>query len=250
MSAAILKSFATWLAEEGIHASDDDTSVLRTLKIPRVSKEGRWPYTDDEIKLILRIAKEGPHGARDSAILLTQLSSGGPRLNELRELRLGDIDFQRRAITFRGETSKSNVTRTARLDPAASAALDSYINDWRPPSADDHVFLTLAGKPFTYSGFGNLFARLRDRLRAAGMKGFRSHRGRHTWATNGHRVGMSPFDLQQEGGWKDLAMVRRYTKNRPFEELQRMATPFTGLFGADARRVSRRRDQSLIQEVS
>jgi integrase len=142
------------------------------------------------------------------------------------------------------------VTRVARLDPAAAAAIDSYIKDYRAPSASDHLFLTASGRPFSYAGFGNLFARIRDRLRKEGMPGFMSHRLRHTWATNGHRVGMSPFDLQQEGGWKDLEMVRRYTKNRPFEELERLPTPFTGLFGSTRRSVSARPNLSPISRIS
>ena len=35
------------------------------------------------------------------------------------------------------------------------------------------------------------------------------------------------FDIAAEGGWRDLKMVQRYTKNRPFEELQRLPTPLS-----------------------
>jgi hypothetical protein len=42
-----------------------------------------------------------------------------------------------------------------------------------------------------------------------------------------HRAGMSVFDIAAEGGWRDLKMVQRYTKNRPFEELQRLPTPLS-----------------------
>lgn len=38
---------------------------------------------------------------------------------------------------------------------------------------------------------------------------------------------MSLFDIQAEGGWTDLGMVRHYTQNRPFEELQKMPTVLT-----------------------
>jgi hypothetical protein len=38
---------------------------------------------------------------------------------------------------------------------------------------------------------------------------------------------MSVFDIAAEGGWRDLKMVQRYTKNRPFEELQRLPTPLS-----------------------
>ena len=39
--------------------------------------------------------------------------------------------------------------------------------------------------------------------------------------------GMTVFDIAVEGGWRDLKMVQRYTKSRPFEELQRLPTPLS-----------------------
>lgn len=47
--------------------------------------------------------------------------------------------------------------------------------------------------------------------------------------------GMSVFDIQAEGGWRDIKMVERYTKSRPFEELQRLRTPLSGVLGKRAR---------------
>jgi len=38
---------------------------------------------------------------------------------------------------------------------------------------------------------------------------------------------MTVFDIAAEGGWRDLKMVQRYTKNPPFEELQRLPTPLS-----------------------
>jgi len=52
-------------------------------------------------------------------------------------------------------------------------------------------------------------------------------RSRHYWATSAHRAGMTVFDIAVEGGWRDLKMVQRYTKSRPFEELQRLPTPLS-----------------------
>jgi integrase len=83
----------------------------------------------------------------------------------------------------------------------------------RPP------FLTEEGKPFSLPGFKNYLARLGDRFKAAGIENWMAHRSRHYWATSAHRAGMSVFDIAAEGGWRDLKMVQRYTKNRPFEEL-------------------------------
>jgi hypothetical protein len=41
--------------------------------------------------------------------------------------------------------------------------------------------------------------------------------------------GLSIFDVQEQGGWKKLDMVRRYTKRRPIGELRRMPTRLAGM---------------------
>ncbi|HEV8535388.1 MAG TPA: hypothetical protein VGR87_06660 [Candidatus Limnocylindria bacterium] len=63
----------------------------------------------------------------------------------------------------------------------------------------------------------------------AGVDGFACHRLGHTWATNAHRVGLSIFDIQEQGGGKKLDMVRRYTKSRPIGEPRRMPTSLAGM---------------------
>jgi len=76
--------------------------------------------------------------------------------------------------------------------------------------------------------------RLGDRFEAAGIPNWMGHRARHYWATSAHRVGMTVFDIAAEGGWRDLKMVQRYTKARPFEELQRLPTPLSAVLGKRA----------------
>jgi integrase len=66
-------------------------------------------------------------------------------------------------------------------------------------------------------------------LAARGVEHWMAHRCRHYWATSNHRNGMTIFDIAAEGGWKDSEMVRRYTHDRPFEELQAMPTALTAM---------------------
>src|SRR5713226_10507512 len=71
LAAATLKSFATWLSNEGIWADPDGSSVLSTVKIPKVPEQGRPPFDDPELATIVRVAGTGPNGARDRAIITT-----------------------------------------------------------------------------------------------------------------------------------------------------------------------------------
>ncbi len=130
---------------------------------------------------------------------------------------------------MRAETSKSDTKHEIPLDPMAAAALDTYINDWRPPSSSPVLFLTESGDPFTYRRFCSMAQRLRDQMAEAGIANFCVHRMRGTWATNAHRKGHSPKDIQQQGGWKTMDMVMRYTKGRPMAELKRLPSPLASI---------------------
>jgi integrase/recombinase XerD len=239
LAAATLKSFATWLAEVGYLATPLGGSVLATVKTPRVDRH-RNPYTDEEVRKMIKLLNVGTQRtrARDKAVVLTLLGTG-LRLNELRELRLQDTHIERPIeesfVVVQAETSKSRESRKVRLDRLAAEAVHQYVKDWRPNRhPDGPLFLTEEGQPFSLQGFKTYMGRLGDRFEAAGIPNWMAHRARHTWATDAHRVGMSVFDIATEGGWRDLKMVQRYTKARPFEELQRLPTPLSGVLAKRA----------------
>lgn len=233
LAAATLRAFASWLHTTGITPSSDGRHVLAGVPIPRVDRE-RTPFTDREYELVLRTLASASHRtrARDRALVLTLLATG-LRLNELRELCLPDVHIERPLersyLVVREETSKRTANkgdREVRLDPIAATALHNYITGWRPPARPDGpVFLTEGGKPFTYEGFKSYMARISDHLESAGVRDFMAHRCRHFWATTAHRAGSTETDLAQEGGWVNGSpVIKRYTKHRPFAELQRKPT--------------------------
>lgn len=150
----------------------------------------------------------------------------GLRASELIGLRLNDLDFEQRLINVAGVNSKSGRTRDVTMVREVAAALDAYLADERPKAdaEDEPLFVTERGRAFTRSGVTQLFDRLKART---GIRGLCAHICRHTWATNFRRAGSGDvFDLQGEGGWSDLRMVRRYSKMRPLEERRRAPSPF------------------------
>src|SRR5438093_2952607 len=60
IAAAVLKSFASWLAEMGYLATPLGGSVLAMVKRPRVDRQ-RTPYTDDEVRRMIRSVSAGSH---------------------------------------------------------------------------------------------------------------------------------------------------------------------------------------------
>jgi integrase len=55
----------------------------------------------------------------------------------------------------------------------------------------------------------------RNALKRAGVTDCRWHDLRHTWASWLIQNGTPLFDLQEMGGWKPAAMVRRYAHRAP-----------------------------------
>jgi integrase len=55
----------------------------------------------------------------------------------------------------------------------------------------------------------------RNALKRAGVTDCRWHDLRHTWASWLIQNGTPLFDLQEMGGWKSAAMVRRYAHLAP-----------------------------------
>lgn len=237
---AYLKSFASWLAEERI-VHNAGVSIFAGVKTPRVPREGRMPLDDAEIDRVWQVINSQPteYRYRDAALIWLMFSTG-LRRNEARELLLEDVHLDPRGpnwIEIRWHTSKGRKTRRVTFGRLAAKALVDYIDNHRPTyqgKAAEPLFLTAAGKPFKDGGFVSWLGRLSDLFEANGIKDWKAHRMRHTWATWYHRgsrdTGKTVYDLKREGGWEDLSIPLRYTHDRPWEELASMPTPIEAIY--------------------
>ena len=231
---AYLKSFASWLSDERYLPGP---SVLARMKMPRVPTEGRLPLDDTEIEAIQRVLAAKPNRTRfrDTALFFLLFSSGVRRAEAcglLLEDVVMDIGQRKGFLEVRAITSKGMTYRRIRLGRMAVDALHKYIEDGRVPfkgSGREPLFTTEAGKAFKPGGFQSWLSRLSDEFEEAGIRDWKAHRMRTTWATWFHRgsdvSGATVYDLKREGGWKDLSTPLRYTKDRPWEELAAMPTP-------------------------
>ena len=224
---AYLKSFASWLADERILRSDVGTSVLASVRTPRVPSEGRMPLTDEEVdRLWDAIRSESAiHRCRDAALVWllfedAHLDPRGPNW-----------------IEIRWHTSKGRKTRRITFGRMAAKAIAEYIDHDRRTytgRGPECLFLTMEGKGFTETGMQSWLARLTDLFEAHGIRGWMAHRMRHTWASWYHRgsreTGKTVYDLKLEGGWNDLNIPLRYTHDRPWEELRDMPTSIEAIY--------------------
>jgi integrase/recombinase XerC/integrase/recombinase XerD len=226
-----LRAFFSWLQREGYTADN----ILGQLRPPKVPQKMVQVLTQDEISRILScIDHDTSSGSRDLAIIVTFLDTGA-RLSELTGLHMSDAYIDEGYLKVMGKGSKE---RMVPVGNTARRALQRYVFHFRPDPLypdQDHLFLTLEGKPMTGNGVKLVFQRLAHK---SGVRRLHVHLCRHTFATNYLINGGDVFSLQQILGHTSLEMVKRYVtlasaqvrvQHRKFSPMDRMNLGRVGL---------------------
>jgi integrase len=132
-------------------------------------------------------------------VVLFALATGLRQRNIL-DLTWDRVDLDRRVATIEGHDTKNGEALGVPLNEVAVAVLERQLGKHRR-----HVF-TYRGKPLRTA---NTRA-WRAALKACGIRDFRWHDLRHTWATWLRQNDVPTWVLQELGGWKSESMVRRY----------------------------------------
>ena len=165
------------------------------------------------------------------ATAIKLLPYSGLRLNELCQLRLGDVQAVRAegkdVLTLR-IVGKGKKTRSVPLLPAGDALLREYLTvqkplqhktDVRSWSESRRNALPLfsssktPSKPISAKLVERYIRTLRDSLKAIGVKlpKLTAHKFRHHFVTELHRNGLRDLDLAIIAGHENLSTTRRYT---------------------------------------
>lgn len=217
-AAVVLKGLGKFCEEFSIL---DDNPVAK-LKVPKPPEDVRQPLKDDEVKRLLLAAgdaKRPAKAARDQALVALILDTA-IRFNEVRQLELDDVDFERRIITVRSVTSKGKRrSREIRIGATVMRYLDRYVKDYRPGTRPE-LFLTVDGKPLRRGGLDTLF----DRLSESSGVDFSAHILRHTSLTNDRRAKVDLIAIGTKAGWSARSlpkMAHRYTARTEVDESPR-----------------------------
>lgn len=124
----------------------------------------------------------------------------GLRAGNIVGLQWANVDMENRIAMVHGDEVKNGESLGIYLNADAMAVLDSLKGKHKT-----HVF-SYRGKPINQP---NTKA-WREALKRAGIKNFRFHDLRHTWASWHVQNGTPLFAVQEQGGWKSPQMVRRY----------------------------------------
>ncbi len=129
----------------------------------------------------------------------------GIRISDLCNLTLSDVDFADRTLTVRQGKGMSD--RTIELEKKGLQAIKNYLRS-RPQSLSDALFLNYQEEPISECGVQKLLAKY---VKLAGItKRISPHSLRHTFATYKAERGVSPYQLQQWLGHRNLNTTQIY----------------------------------------
>ncbi len=109
-----------------------------SLHVYRLSGIPHGVSDEDLGRLLAALRPERPAAIRDRAIVFV-LATYGVRREQVSTLRLSDIDWRERRITFRAHKRGKTVRHV--LTPCVGEAIACYVRELRPRVDGDHIFL-------------------------------------------------------------------------------------------------------------
>lgn len=156
---------------------------------------------------------------RRNLAMYSVLLNCGLRKGELIGLKALDINFDRREMLVRAETSKSKIDRYIPLNARVIADLKEYLEERKKGCyTTPYLWASEAGdRQFTLDGFKHL----NKKVAAASGVRFFPHQFRHTFAVNMLNGGCDSFKLKQLMGHADIRMTAAYLRCLPTHSMQR-----------------------------
>jgi integrase len=165
--------------------------------------------TVDQAKA-LKTQPDTPQGRRD-ALLLCLLLDHGLRVGEAVRLEVSNFELKAGMMNF--YRPKVDMWTTHKLTADTLRAVRAWMDSGDCPALGPVLRGSRKGGALTEAGVTERSAseRVRELGARLGVEGLSAHDCRHFWATYwAGRVDL--FRLQEAGGWKSLAMPRRYVE--------------------------------------
>lgn len=207
------RKWFTWLLSEGMIGADPfkNADGSYAVKLPAPELPDVVVIPDEAVAAMLRTTREGKGGSfedtRDYALMRVLLSAG-PRAQELRGMRVEDVDLDGAAIAV---TGKGRKRRLIPLSEKAVQALARYLRA-RAKHAQakntDALWLTQWGG-LSKQGLEKMLQR-RARLAGVDESLTSPHKWRHTVASAWLEAGGQEGDLMRVMGWSERSMLDRY----------------------------------------
>lgn len=206
-----LQPFTKWCITKGYLPSDPFTNIPR----PKLKKRLPEYYSDEQVEKMLYITDMEAKNIflrKRNLSMLAILMMTGMRKGELLGLRLRDVDFEHNHIRVRAENAKDAADRVVPMHRGLVVCLKEYV-DLRNAQYPDFMALWLSdhGKAFSEHGWNHFVDHLSERVKFP----VKTHKFRHTFATNYYRTTRDIIGLQQLLGHSDVTTTMIYAHVMP-----------------------------------
>lgn len=166
--------------------------------------------SEDETKTLLAMPDTKTRKGRRDQALLTLLYDSGARVQELADLRVGDVRLEFPAQVKL--TGKGRKTRSVPLMDKTTVLLKNYLSEQHldSPSDFEHpLFYNSQGKKLTRQGIAYVLKKYAD---ACAIEQISPHKMRHTKAMHLTEADVNPIFIRDFLGHTDLKVTEVYSK--------------------------------------
>jgi integrase/recombinase XerD len=196
------------------------SNPFELLSYPTPSYEDRKFLKKEEIEKIITAI----HNHHDNNLIILKRNLVlfyiflfcGLRKEEAMLLQIRDIDFERRSLTIRGDTSKSGRSREIPLHSTLVMHLKDYLAIRKGYNTQYLIVSSRHDERFSNAGLKHLVQNMRG---YSGVN-FHLHQFRHTFAVNFLKSSNNIAKLKQLLGHKSISMTLSYLRCLPTDELR------------------------------
>lgn len=172
--------------------------------IPKFETELKEPYTDEEMKLLLKKPKTKSWVEYRSWVMVNYFFATGQRLSTVLNIKVSDLDLNNARVRL--EWNKDKIKKYMPLSSAIVKVLREYI-DVSGLEEQDYLFPEYEGGQLKKRSCQDAIA---DYNRSRGVKKTSIHLFRHTFAKNYIMAGGNPVKLQKLLNHKTIDMTMHY----------------------------------------
>lgn len=205
----VVRMFFGWLIDEGVY--QDPNPIYKIPKLGKVVDCAPVPLTGDD-RQRLREAMETKAPWLWLACEIQYYCAIRPG-TELRLLRVGDIDRERRLITVRSENAKEDRTESVSIPPEVMERMERMgLFNYDPKLYVFGKYGVPGARPLGKNTQRNQFNRYREQLGISRDKTWYSWK--HSGAISAAEAGMPIYDLQDHLRHKSIATTEEYIRKR------------------------------------
>jgi integrase/recombinase XerD len=216
----------------------DDHAISNSTKqsefIDDDSNENLYAPSDEEVDQMIQHAPSERHRVRNQ-LLIVLMYHTGCRCNEIRQIKIDDIEREDQEIRLRGSTTKTGKARTVRYGDSAVGLLREWLDDgYRSRlkySHSPYLFISIRSEKMSKSRVNEI---VRNAARNAGINEvlYQDASGNDRWKITSHTLRHACGTYMVENG-VDIYKVSKYLGHSSIEITEKIYVHDDGSIGVD-----------------